>query len=144
MVGDRPPQRRALFRLGSRGFLILFAAMFATATIIRLTGWRIPPIPAPTNTAVTVNAVTTETNATTNATTVLPITTAVESIRFAESQGLTVGVRPHTAEKGIADDGTVTWEVRQYVTDTNGNVAIIDATTRSLLRTITWSSSDGS
>lgn len=146
MAEAMPPHpRRPLFHLGNRGFLILFAAMFATATIIRLTGWHIPPIPAPaTNTAATVNASTSDTNATTNATTVMPITTAVESIRFAESQGLIAGVRPHTAEKRIAEDGTVTWEVRQYVTDTDGNVAIIDAATRTLLRIITWSGSDGS
>lgn len=140
-MSDTNPKPKRTFRsplrLNERGFLILVAAMLASALVLNVVRWFRGDDTQPTNAVNTSR---------TNVSTALPvnaaqegIASASEAIATAERYGLPSGIQLPTAERRVSDGATV-WEVRQYTTKSSGTVFTMDAATGALRSQSTWSS----
>lgn len=139
MSDTNPKPKRTLrspLRLNERGFLILVAAMLASALVLNVVRWFRDDAVTPTNAVNT---------SLTNVSTALPVNAAQdgiasssEAIVAAERYGLPSGIQLPTAERRVSD-GTTVWEVRQYDSKTSGTVFSMDAASGALLSRGTWS-----
>ncbi|MBI3963368.1 MAG: hypothetical protein HY341_00045, partial [Candidatus Kerfeldbacteria bacterium] len=115
-MSDTNPKPKRTFRsplrLNERGFLILVAAMLASALVLNVVRWFRGDDTTLTN---AVNTPRTNVSSAAPVNAAASIATAAEAIAAAERYGLPSGIQLPTAERRVSDGATV-WEVRQYST----------------------------